>query len=713
MKSATLKGALALYRRRPFFLFIFAFVALGLNVSSCASRRTEERLPLVAIRTLAGAPAVSNTPVFVNPFGIAVAADGTIFVTDGEKNNLTRIATDGATSVVAGNLSTPSAVALTPDGALIVADTGSHTIKRVEPQSGVVKIIAGVENRAGFADGSGASALFDGPIGVAVGADGTIFVADTYNDRIRAIDNQGAVRTLAGAGEPGHADATDGGQARFHTPCGIGVAPDGSLVVADTGNHRLRRVELNGTVTTIAGASEAGNSDGLLSTALFDRPTGIAIDNDGTIYVADAGASAIRAVTFKYIPHVATLAGATLTGFNDGALVDARLNHPSGIGVAQNGTLVLTDTGNRVVRAISGEGRERGVVITKEAAQAFRLAAADFRTLGAPRWPYEPPERAREVAATFGEIRGEIAEGEDAWFHNGLDIPGAYGETVRLVRDERMMNPLSVEGVGGARERIRFPSLGYIHLRLGRDRDDRFFADERFRAVRDGENRLTGVRVRRGARFKAGDALGTLNNQNHVHLIAGPLGSEFNALAALDLPGVKDTVAPTIEKDGVVFLNRNGERLGVAASGEKEKGRGESSAPLKLGGDVRIVVRAYDQMDGNAARRRLGLYRLGYQILNPDGAPAPGFDEGQATISFESLPDDAATASFAYADGSQSGYTGQTIFAYIVTNRVRDREAIEDYWHASALAPGRYIVRVFAEDFFGNRSTRDVPVVIS
>lgn len=720
MKSVSMKGALALRRRphdsRPHFFFIIvALVTLCLIVTSCGSRQSTERVPLVVIRTLAGAPAGdSQTQTFGNPFGVAVAADGTVFVTDGEKNNLTQIATDGATRVVAENLNTPSAVALAPDGTLVIADTGSHTIKRFEPQSGVVKVIAGVENRAGFADGAGAGALFDGPIGVGVGADGTVYVADTYNDRIRAIDNQGTVRTLAGGGEPGHLDAADGAQARFHTPCGIAVAPDGSLVVADTGNHRLRRVELNGTVTTITGTSEPGKLDGVLSTALFDRPTGLAIDSDGTIYVADAGASAIRAVTFKFVPHVTTLAGATLTGFNDGPLAESRVNHPSGVAIAQDGTLLLADTGNRVVRVVTGEGRERGVVITKEAAQAFRPAAADFRTLGAPRWPYEPPERTREIAATFGEIRGEIAEDEDAWFHNGLDIPGAYGETVRLVRDERMMNPLGVEGIGGARERIRFPSMGYIHLRLGRDRDDRFFSDERFRGVRNGDNKLTGVRVRRGAKFKAGEALGTLNNQNHVHLIAGPLGSEFNALAALDLPGVKDTVAPTIEKDGVVLLNRNGEKLGAASSsGENGKGRGESGTPVKVGGDVRIVVRAYDQMDGNAARRRLGLYRLGYQILNADGSPAPGFNEGQPTISFESLPDDALTARFAYARGSQSGYTGQTIFAYIVTNRVRDREAIEDYWHASALAPGRYIVRVFAEDFFGNRSTRDVPVIVS
>lgn len=644
---------------------------------------------------------------FGNPFGVAVASDRTVFVTDGEKNRLVQIAADGATKVVTENLSTPSAVALAPDGTLVVADTGSHTIKRVNAQTGSAEVIAGLEGQAGFADGERGVALFDGPVGVAVGPEGTIYVADTYNDRIRIVDGKGTVRTLAGGPEPGYMDATDGGQARFHTPCGVAVAPDGALVVADTGNQRLRRIETNGAVTTLAGTGEAGSLDGLLSTALFDDPTGIAIDGDGTIYVAEGGGAVLRACTFKFVPQVTTLAGAHLSGLADGTLLEARFNHPSGIAVAPDGALFVADTGNKVVRAILSAGGERGRAITKEEAQGLRSSAADFRTQGAPRWPYEPSERPREIAATFGEIRGEISDGKDAWFHNGLDIPGAYGETVRLVRDERMMNPLSVEGIGTARERIRFPSLGYIHLRVGRDRDNRPFADNRFHLLRNEQGRVTNVRVRRGAQFKAGDALGTLNDQYHVHLIAGPLGAEFNALAALDLPGIKDTVAPVIEKDGVLLLNRNGEPFAAAAS----TGEGKR-APLDVKGDVRIVVRAYDQMDGNAARRKLGLYRLGYRILKTDGSPAPDFDDAHTTISFETLPDDPATARFAYAQGSQSGYTSQTIFAYILTNRVRDRAAAEEYWHASELPPGDYVVEVFAEDFFGNRSTRDVAVKI-
>ncbi len=705
-----------LARRAPqsrFCALIFICISFGLCLSACASGQGEERAPFVAVRTLAAATSDAAQRRFGNPFGIAVAADGTVFVTDGERNLLAQIAPDGTTKTVTENLSTPSAVALAPDGALIVADTGSHTVKRVDPQSGSATLIAGVESRAGFADGNKTEALFNGPIGVAVGKDGTIYVADTYNDRIRSIDVQGMVRTLAGLDGPGYADGPTGAQARFHTPCGIAALPDGALVVADTGNHRLRRVELSGATTTIAGTGEAGRLDGFIEHALFDYPMGVAVDSDGTIYVAEAGGPVVRACAFKYIPQVFTLAGVSPSGHADGGLMEARFNHPAGVAVAQDGTVFVADTGNNVVRVVLREGSERGRAITATEARAERPSAADFRTKGAPRWPYEPPERTREIAATFGEIRGEIKDDSDAWFHNGLDIPGAYGETVRLVRDERVMNPLSVEGIGTGRERIRFPSLGYIHLRVGRTRDDKPFDDERFRVMRNDEGKVTGVRVTRGARFKAGDALGTLNDQYHVHLIAGPIGSEFNALAALDLPGVKDTVAPIIEKDGVLLFNRDGKQFANVSSNGNEQQRQDKGAPLDVEGDVRIVLRAYDQMDGNAARRKLGLYRLGYRILNTNGEPAPGFEQPLVNISFETLPDDPTTARFAYATGSQSGYTGQTIFAYILTNRVRDREAAEDYWHASALPAGDYIVQVFAEDFFGNRSTRDVRVRIS
>jgi hypothetical protein len=394
----------------------------------------------------------------------------------------------------------------------------------------------------------------------------------------------------------------------------------------------------------------------------------------------------------------------------DGPLSGARLNGPSALAFAPDGSLLVSDEGNRLIRAVVREGTLIGEELSREAADALRPTASDFRKQAPGRWPYAPSDRPREIAATFGEIRGEIGDGNGTWFHNGLDIPGAYGETARIVRSEKVLLPISVEGFGGARERIRFPTIGYIHLRIGRDKDNGPFEDPRFVASRDDRGRLTSIRVRRGARFEAGDAIGVLNNQNHVHLIAGSSGAEFNALAALELPGVKDTIPPVIEKDGVRLFDTSGREFVGDSTVSGAKRETDSKTRVEVSGDVIIVVRAYDRMDGNAERRRLGLYQLGYEVLNSDGSAAPGSQGPLTTISFESLPDDSDTARIAYADGSKSGATGETIFAYIVTNRVRDRAATEDSWHSSALPPGDYVLRVFVGDFFGNTTTRDLAV---
>jgi len=201
----------------------------------------------------------------------------------------------------------------------------------------------------------------------------------------------------------------------------------------------------------------------------------------------------------------------------------------------------------------------------------------------------------------------------------------------------------------------------------------------------------------------AGAALGTLNNQNHVHLTAGPIGREFNALAALELPGIKDSVAPTIERDGIGFFDSSWHEIKVDGK----------DARVALSGDVRIVVRAYDQMDGNASRRRLGIYRIGFQVMAADNVtPATGFAEPHFNIVFEALPRDENTAQLAYASGSRSGATGETIFAYIVTNVISGAEAKNAFLSTSNLPGGDYTIRIIAEDYFGNRATHDTQVRI-
>src|SRR5262249_28130160 len=152
----------------------------------------------------------------------------------------------------------------------------------------------------------------------------------------------------------------------------------------------------------------------------------------------------------------------------------------------------------------------------------------------------------------------------------------------------------AVEGAGTGRERIRLPLIGYIHVRIGRDRNDQPINDCPGGAItfrRDEQEQITGVRVRRGTRFNAGDAIGTLNRMNHVHLIAGPAGAEINALAALEFPGLVDTIPPTIES--IVIASEQNEILFDSSV------RAKKSAPIEISGNLRIYVRAYDRVDGN------------------------------------------------------------------------------------------------------------------
>ncbi|MEP6922836.1 MAG: hypothetical protein ABI954_00090 [Pyrinomonadaceae bacterium] len=667
---------------------VIAIISAALFLlGGCSFAPTKQtREPLAVVQTLSGAGNVR----FGEVFGVALDKNGAIFLSDGAKGKIWRVEQNGTTRIVTDKLNTPSGLAVDKDGSLIVADSGSHTIKRINPEIGSVSIIAGVENSSGFADGASTTALFHSPVGAAVAANGRIYVADTYNDKIRIIEN-GQVRTLAG-NERGFAD---GIQAKFDTPCGIVIDKDENVLVADTGNRRIRKIDAGGMVTTLAGTGEFGKENGWSYEATFAEPTGISLDQFGAIYVADAGTNAIRVFGRHLAPFWETLSQ-NGRGVIDGNLLQAKFNRPTNVAIEMTGKIFVADSANKLVRVIEPENSKIGSQIEPEMAKKLFLSSEQMRGGGEPRWPYNPPAQPRDIAGTFGEVRGEIKQpGDPGRFHNGLDIAGSLGETARFIRSEKVLRPVAADNFGGLRELLRLPTIGYIHIRLGRDGNGNLFDDPRFLFNRDASGKLNGLRVPRGAKFEAGDAVGTLNPMNHVHLIAGETGAETNAFAALELPGVKDSVAPKIEK--VLLYDENW----------REFKPGES-----FHGKIRIVVRAFDQMDGNNARRRLGVYRLGYQILSNDNSPIAGFTEPQTTISFERLPDNESGANFVYAFGSQSGYTPDTVFNYIVTNIVRDGGAREEFFDTTQLPNGDYKIGVFAADFFGNQTTQKIPVKI-
>lgn len=638
--------------------------------------------------------------VFSDPFGIAVAKDGTIYVADaGENNHIRKLSPDGSATLLtngAKDFDTPSALALDANGNLYVADTSNNRIRKVTPQ-GEVSTIAG-DGTAGYADGPAAQARFDGPVGVAVDAQGNVFVADTYNDRIRKISSAGQVSTVAGGGTPGYADG-DHNTSLFDTPCGIIVAADGALIVADTGNDRLRKIDKDGNVSTLNVNLDGGS---------LSSPVGLALTYDNVLYVTELDHSRVLQITPDGNAHVIAGHG---PGFANGA-DNARFNQPAGVAIdPRNGDLYVADSANYLIRRLSPTTGDATAATASSAAVSSAsndpLPRLTNETLGQQSliWPVDPQNRPHEVVATVGEVRGSFDSTDSRdHLHSGLDVFGAYGDTVRAIRAEKVRSPLPNWGFDSLNEGFRVGVISYIHQHVGRDKDNKMFADARFTPVYGADGKLVRVRVKRGTRFNIGDALGTINRMYHVHLIVGPPGGEINPLS-LSPVGFKDDIPPTIEKNGIQLFNQSGSQFS-----EKQNGR------LVVTGRVRIVVDAFDRTNFNADRRRLGLYRLGYQILKADGSPAPGFAEPRINILFNRLPPDRDSTKIAYAD--QSGITvygsASTRFLYEVTNIVRDGRAEPGAWDTSQLAPGDYILRIIAADYSGNEAQegRDVLLTI-
>ncbi len=308
---------------------------------------------------------------FFNPTAIAVDTSGTIYVADGGDHTVRKITAGGVVSTLAGasgqagstdgtgsgaRFNYPYAVAVDASGNVYVTDIGDHTIRKITA-GGTVSTLAGTAGIAGSIDGVGTGAQFNLPQGIAVDAAGIVYVADTNNSTIRRIALNGTVSTFAGsAGQTGTADDTGSG-ARFNYPFGIAVDTTGNVYVADFGNSSVRKITSGGNVTTLAGTSgQTGTADGAGLAARFDHPGAVSVDAAGNVYVVDTSNQLIRKITTS--GTVSTMAGsAGLGGKVDGAGAVARFFYPFGIAANAAGTTVyVADTGNHSIRAVTAAG---------------------------------------------------------------------------------------------------------------------------------------------------------------------------------------------------------------------------------------------------------------------------------------------------------------------------------------------------------------------
>lgn len=221
-------------------------------------------------------------------------------------------------SAYAALFNSPTGVSLSPNYPrtdayhrwLDVADTGNNVIRRIRfglsgegcPRPYDVITLAGIAGQSGSRDGAASAALFNGPRGIIDAPDGSVYVTDTGNHTIRRISPDGIVTTIAG--EAGVRGSNDGpaSETHFDSPSGIAVAPNGSVIIADTGNHTIRALTTNGFVVTIAGQpGVAGFADGV--NARFNGPVGVKVAPDESIYVADTSNNAIRRIIFPGRRH--------------------------------------------------------------------------------------------------------------------------------------------------------------------------------------------------------------------------------------------------------------------------------------------------------------------------------------------------------------------------------------------------------------------------
>lgn len=626
----------------------------------------------------------ANRARFGDPFAVAMDARGALYVADADR--IRKVAPDGTVTTLPGSFDTPSGIALDRAGNIFVADTGANAIRKITP-AGDVTTIAG-DGTAGYRDGPASQAQFNGPIGVAADDKGNVYVADTYNDRIRVIAPDGQVRTVAGGDAPGFADGQGGGAA-FDTPTGLGLDPHGRLLVADTGNDAIRRIAPDGRVATLA-RTDATDGTGLLQGAV-----GLTATWDGFVYVASYRRG--RIVEMSPSGELRVLAGPGSTIDGNAALP---LYGPAGIAVDTSGALYVADASAYAIRKLAprGPGSDAAAPIPEPAPPALTRASV------VP-WPVGPQFAWHEVVGDMGEVRGNYDGESRDHLHAGVDISAPPGATVLASADETVRDPLPNWGVESLSEGLRIDQLTYIHMRVGRTAAGDPIDPSRFQITRDAEGHVVRVRVKRGAHFRVGDALGTINRMAHVHLELGAPRSKINALF-LRFPGFGDHVAPHI--DDVYLLDAAGQRVT-----EKANGR---IVVVAAGGPIGIVAEAWDQVDDNAARRRLGLYRAGFQILMPDGTPAPGFAQPRITIEFDRMPTgvDAAKVVYAPASGDTVHSDQRTRMQYVVTNVARHARIAPGSWNPASLPAGDYIVRIYAADMAGNVAVtnRELPITI-
>jgi len=325
----------------------------------------------------------------VNPFSVAVDAAGNVYEVEPDPsgarvrmistatfNPITCVQGNTCINSIAGNrpnafggdggpaaasaLNMAAGVAVDPSGNLYIADSGNRRVRKIPSVAGAGPSISTVAGNGVFSfsgDGGQANlALMNFPQGVAVGADGSVYFADSDNNVVRKVAPNGAISTIAGNATAGfNGDNGSGPAAQLNTPIGVAVDASGNLFIADSANNRVRKVSAAGVITTYAGNGTPGSTGdgGLAASAELNAPFGLALDAAGNLYITEFSGARVRKVSAA--GAISTVAGNGVSGYGgDGALaVNAQLNGPKAVAVDAAGNLYIADAINNVVRFVS------------------------------------------------------------------------------------------------------------------------------------------------------------------------------------------------------------------------------------------------------------------------------------------------------------------------------------------------------------------------
>jgi sugar lactone lactonase YvrE len=309
------------------------------------------------------------------PYGVAVDDADNLYIADYSNNRIRKVASSGIITTVAGSASVgfsgdggpstsaqldyPSGVALDTKGNLFIADDFNSRIRKVSV-SGIITTVAGNGTMGSSGDGGYAtSAQLHDAKKVAVDSAGNLYIADCTEYRIRKVSLSGIITTVAGNGSAGYSgDSGPATSAQLLLPMGVAADSAGNLFIADSGNHRIRKVSVSGIITTVAGNGSSGyNGDEIpATTARLWGPSDVVVDSAGNLFIADRNNHRIRKVAPSGI--ITTIAGNGINGFigDDGPAILAQLYYPDGVSVDSAGTLFIADTYNHRIRTVNPAG---------------------------------------------------------------------------------------------------------------------------------------------------------------------------------------------------------------------------------------------------------------------------------------------------------------------------------------------------------------------